>query len=376
MRKGALSFAIALLGPTLYGQTGTASPGFAATREGRNWGAGNFGTFAQARYQIFEGDFRGREFTIKALAFRLASPRYNPLVGRGRSWTDTSIWMAPCNYAGVGAAFARNYARPATRVFSGRVTWPTVSGWPYPAHPTAWGTPGLAFPFVKPWAHTGAHDFLVELAFRGGSLLDNPYRWEAARYPLDGEDSAVGIHVGQTLSIPLIPNSCADRFFRNSPGAVMWGLTTVTTGGTLRFYFGTQDTAPHAPVVYAIGGAGSRKGFNIGSRCNRLHVDFSKPTILLGAQSVYFGYSSFETTTTFGNGWAGLHIWYQAAWADSETGELSLTRAQAHILPGALPPTAVPRRKVSYAKTATAARGLFAPFHDGNYLPFAFYRTR
>ena len=101
---------IALLGSTLCGQTGVVSPAFAAKREGRN-GPAVFGDYPSWRYQMFEGDFRNKPFAIKEVRFRLHSMEGAGIAAAGRSWTNVSVFMAPCNYASVSRTFASNYTR-------------------------------------------------------------------------------------------------------------------------------------------------------------------------------------------------------------------------------------------------------------------------
>ena len=157
--------------------------------------------------------------------------------------------------------------------------------------------------------------------------------------------------------------------------------TTITRRNKILFTISSFYTAPNdAPLIWALGIAGSTTGINIGARCHKLYVDFSKPVVLIplrtlkNSTTAYSG--SLSLLVPFSPLLGGLKVGVQGAWSDSKTKAFSLTAAQHVTLPASLPPETGPLRKASFGYSVTATLANFSPSTFYLYSPFCRYKKK
>lgn len=383
----ALVFPLFSLAGSVSGQSYFASPAIADKNEGL-LGAGLFGRYAEMRCQLFEGDFRGKAAALTAVDFRLDTRRQ---VDPARLWANVRLRMSACDVASVTQTFTSNFVGTPTRVYSATVSWPAISGLPTVHRPTAWGAPGggLAFPFTSPWQHTGVRDFLLEFRFRGG-VMANKAPWsgstgysrylDADQVPITGP-FAPPLY-GTQLRIPTTPNGCSDQGLMLKPvdGAEFFLDTFVQVAGTFKnkitMGIASSGTAPGKNVIHAVGLAGIPNGIAVGARCQKLHLDTSKPFIATATVTdARRGWGqSGPWTAGFTPALGQVELWGQGAWNDSVTGAFSLTRAVRMLMPMHMP---VPQNRLATFATGWSAKtGNFVPSRNADYLPVARYTKK
>ncbi len=79
---------------------------------------------------LFDGELRNAAIGIKEIAFRDDYYAHTLHTGMGRSWSQVTIDMAMCDTANLSSIFANNAKSLPTRVFSGALAWPTLTGHP------------------------------------------------------------------------------------------------------------------------------------------------------------------------------------------------------------------------------------------------------
>jgi hypothetical protein len=366
----------AVLGTTLLAQAVVSPKGFAST-EGAGF-AHIFGRYAEGRFQFAEGDLRSNPGTIRAALYRLDYRNHDTDTGMGRKWTLVTLKAAECNYDQVNQVWNSNAVTTPTQVFGATVHWRSQTGPPI-LKPMIWGgiQGHLAFPFSTPFPFSGNNDLLLDYDFAGG-VLDNaaPWRFTDARfYYLDSESVSTNPRAGLTADYP-IAGACADSSQAQFPGAAS-SIAAITYSdtdpdakyrGNLRVYHETVFTAPNAPVLQAIGLSGLPSGLPLNARCNNLYVNTSQPWIPVFRSADHLGASGrSEYVLPWLQLYAGLPLWTQGAWSDSQNQQFSLTRASMVVIPGGKPPSVAPRKKVVFHYLKTVAVG-FGPetAHDHN----------
>ncbi len=333
------------------------------TVEGNYYGH-SLGSYSTGRYQAVEGSLKGQGTRImKRVEYRYdLGTNYTPAEGMGRSWTSVTLDVCGTDITKLTATFSTNIIGTPTRVFSGQVSWSTVSG-KITSNP--WGQGGLSFPFSQVTTYSGQNDLMLDYSFQGGVLKNNA----AWTYQSGGQTFSSsmlfrtdGIFMGDDItSFPVY----VPRGTRVAPICTDAGQAGTFSSWAHHFYLGYSDTHPttslrgkirmrvqtyytakSAPVVGAITLKGSEVGVSLpGFGCNNLHVDLSGPALYLFATTDANGLSGWliDTTLTPPAGLRGLTTWFQAAWTDSITGQAKLTLAQMSTIP----PKPIPSTKRS-----------------------------
>ena len=382
-----------LLCPQLVAQGSFTTPPGGLTKEGSGY---SFfaGGWSRMRLQQADDMHRDAAATIEQMAWRLDNRSHDSSTAMGRTWSNMTLTMSEqTNFATMSRTFAANVGASPTVVFSNKWTWPTQVGTPL-VRPDVWGgSKGqLRVPFTKPWVYSGKNAILADYTFKNGalangagfgtgfSLPDHPYYLDSAYISTDPKQGT-----GERL-LPFPPHRCQDSAITFYPGpAVATAYSyahgaaspTVTLRGKVEFVHYSYATAPAAPVIHALGAAGSKTGVLIGARCNRLYVDFNKPVFLLAFMTSSRGDSGkMGWVAPWNEKLASRSIWLQAAWLESKTKAFSLT-TPAHVwLPDALPPREPPRHKTLYWHDTTSPTGNGPIASNGFFFPYTAYWTK
>jgi len=347
------------------------------------------GTWADMRIQQADDmHSNGKPYAISETAFRLDNRAHTSTTATGRTWTRITVDVSePTNYTSMSNSFASNHGTSVTRAFDSKWTWPTQNGAPL-LKPDVWGgiKGQIRFPFTKPWVYTGKGSILTEYGFNGGTLANNG-AWNTSRaayFYLDSESINTSQTFGAIQRLPAIPPLCNDSAITFSTGSYTYGYAyaygqsspTITLRGKLVFSHYSYYTAPDAPVIQALGTAGSQTGVNIGAGCNNLYVDLSKPVAFVALKALApYGYSGLMGyAPKWQKSFASMDVWLQGAWADTTTKEFKLTSATNITFPSSQPPNELPRYKTLYQRDTTTSTG-FGPFTSGVYFPYTRYKT-
>ena len=151
-------------------QTHYSSPRGLLTIDG-NSEATHFGGFSNARYMFFDGEQRNSVIVVREVAYRLDQRIYSSTSGAGRSWSAVTLNASDCYINEATTTFSENQVSKPTQVFSGKVTWPSITSRPA-SNPATWGGAKGAyrFPFSTAWISVGRRDICLDYDFSGGSL--------------------------------------------------------------------------------------------------------------------------------------------------------------------------------------------------------------
>ncbi len=317
----------------------TAPPGY--LNKTGEWFGNSLGP-ANGRYQVGDGTAAGTKLTITRVDYRAQTYQpYSQYNGIGRLWTRVTLKMAETNVDRMTTTWSSNAIGATTEVFGAGIKWPTLQGTIKPA----WGL--VSFPFNKPWVYGGLNDLLFDFDFRGGRLL-NGQPINRRPYYLDGVFTwgktyrfVVPTIVPYKFKLPL----CNDTSHGIAPNALAQIMMTIyapsyfdrNKAGKADVQMTSIYTAPGAPVIGALTLGGNTKGIDLGARCNKLHVDLNKFVAFFptragtgrGAATNFIPVGPYPYAASL----AGLELWFQAAWADSKTGQFSLTLAGVSKLP-------------------------------------------
>ena len=370
--------------------TPASAQGYITTPKGRltiegGFYAQLFGSWDNARVQQVDGTHVGaRGHTITKIAFRLDNRHYyENSSAMGRTWSNIRLDVSETDFGRLSNTFSQNVIGKQTRVFDSKWTWQSQSGAPL-LRPAVWGGAGgmLTFPFRTPWVYSGSKAMLMDYRFSGG-VLANGGRWATRYFILDGVPTR-GYAVASTVLLSPTLNRCADTglgipeatAFMTASASVLGNIATETLHNKLQFRHLSMWTAPRALVVHAIGLDGNRTGVDVGARCQRLYVDFSKPVVLLnmwtGAGGEIVRYWSVPWQPVL----ADLALYVQAAWVDSRNGAFSLTGASKVTLPSRLPSRVPPRFRSIYRPHNLAATIGLGPWLDNRLFPITQYTVR
>ncbi len=372
--------ASALAQPALYSPNRKGDPTLSV--EGKHYSY-YLGRYQNERYQSIDGENKGTAAAITQLAFRIDNRSHSSsFTGGGRNWSSVKLSLSETTkFATMSTTWATNITGSATVVYNKATTWPTFSGRPI-LKPDIWGglKGQLAFPFTAAWVYTGKEDILQDFSFTNGKLANGYTLWRTSRsnnYYLDGESVSTFSLCSTITRVPAIrPNpGCNDSSITSTSSfstAYAWASactygtqgSTITQRGKMQFSHYSYYTArSDMPVIHALGIAGSVAGVNLGAKCHKLHVDATKPMVLIPLRTLKtntIGYSGFMAhLLPFSPALGGTPVGVQAAWADSSTKAFSLTQAVHLKLPSSLPPDTLPRRKTSYHYVATGTTGFF-----------------
>ncbi|MHC4515855.1 MAG: hypothetical protein ACYTGW_16985 [Planctomycetota bacterium] len=363
--KSALAGTGLLLAAPLLAQV--APPGY-DTKEGET-ACTIFGAYETGRFQHMEGTLRGKTSLIRRIGFRLDNHTPSAFSAMGRTWTDVWVHLCHCDIDKRTASWNQNRLDAPVLMFRAKCSWPTYTKRP-PTSPAAFEQ-ALSFPFTSVFVYRGANDLLVEYWFLGG-VMANKAAWKQTsplpipipsilhRYQLDSANTVTSAPLLRQAGVTLYgSNSCLDSAHAN-PAMVIPDLRTYSKAAVnaanadsflfeLRSYF----TSPNKTAMHALGLQGSSTGINVGA-CNKLHLTplviyLPKASGITSAARTNFGNIPYDARA------AGLTLWTQAAWADSSTGRLSLTKAASVVVP--VQPPAVSRRFMLYHWTATWPTG-------------------
>ena len=342
MQKLTVTALILVLGVPVLAQGTTTSPAGFLTTAGNSYGY-YLGRYSDGRYQVADGELRGKSLAMTRIDFRLDPNRsYGTTTGMGRTWSRVTLDMCDTDVAEMTNIWEDNILSTQTRVFDGPMTWATASTRPIS---TPWGH--VAFPFKAMWVYTGKNDMLAEYGFSRGTLA-NSARWvgsHSSLYYLDNVLNRDSV-TGSGSYMPTASSTCNDSAISSTSGAYTYGYattfhvnyTTYTYKDKLRLYWYSYYTAPSKPVIHAFGlGAGNRAGIDIGAQCHRLYLDASKPFVLttrMTAESTNSFSGANQVIIPWESVWQGRTFHVQGAWMDSATNRFSLTRARSFVVPG------------------------------------------
>ena len=363
MNKFLLVSAVALAGPVL-AQGFKTTPTLGSKSEGNHF-CTMFGQWASSRYQMVDGSHTGEAFQITQISYRMDDRSHNAHSGAGRTWNKIELNISETTkYDNMSRKFADNVTGPQTKAFDSKWSWPTITGKPV-LKPDMWGgSKGLLrFPFEKPWLYTGKADILMDFSF-GGGIMENKGGWSwPIPFALDSAQLPAARRIGNVQAFPAKANACADSSVSLNYGAEMrvWpashgAMAEPSLRNKLEFKHQSILTAPNSTVIHAIGFGLNSQGLDIGARCNKLFIDFSKPVFLQTMKTDSFGITPFQQILTpWRSEFANLELTLQGGWADSKRGEFSLTSAVHVTLPEGIEKS---RFKVQYAPGVNPANSI------------------
>ena len=299
-----------------------------------------FGWAANQGHRFMDYSHTGTRRALKAVSFRADYRSHNAI---GRTWSKVTVHAAHGDWSSLqyNKSAAYKLTDTPTKVFDAKWSFPALKGRPA-INPDSWGGIRnlLSFRFKQPWAYNGKDAIFLEFRFSGG-VADNNVPWvggtpKGFEYYLDSMPEAMWRGSGANQSFPSKASkgaaACVDSGFKGSgKGKVLASYLTATaslkTGAMAELGIYSYYTSQKNPVIYALGLGGNTTGFDIGTGCTRLYLDFAKPTALLflPAPNNKAAYATLNLKakrevwmTTF---------WVQAGWADTATKRLLLTNA-------------------------------------------------
>lgn len=368
MQKLTVTALIFVLGVPALAQGTTTSPAGYLTTAGNSYSY-YLGRYASGRYQMGDGELKGKPLAITRIDFRLDPGRtYGIGHGMGRTWSRVTLAMSDTDVGEMTNDWGDNILSTPTRVFDGKMTWATVSGRP---SSTPWGH--VSFPFTSAWVYTGKNDMLADYVFTHGRLANSgAWAGSASRFYYFDNLLNRDFVLGPGSYMPTASNTCNDSAITRTVGAYTYGHATAfhvnhstyTYRDKLRLYWFSYYTAPAKPVVHAFGvGPGNSTGINIGARCHRLYLDTSKPFLLITrttAESTTAYSGANQIIIPWENVWQGRRFHVQGAWTDSSTGLFSLTRARSFVVPAYPTETLKKRTLFTYLPLNTIGVGPYS----------------
>ena len=313
-----------------------------------------FGEWSEARVQFLDGEMRNTAMFIKEVAFRPDgdhnytgnSSSTTGTRGAGRSWSNVSLDIAPCDYAKASLFFTLNQSTTPTRVFSASMSWPTLVGYTA-ARPAAFS---INFPFSgsSGYFYNGQTDLSLDFDFDGGKLSNGCsgtyYCWPATWYQSYNLDAP---NIGTTTSgwYKRIGTGCKDSSIPSYTADTLLYLdvfnSNYTVDTTLRNNYRvktrSRSTAPGAAVAHCLSLFGSETGYTLPFvSCDKAFIDLNQPYYL------FFGTATNDTNANtelllpllpYQKSYERIRFYLQAAWNDSKTGYFSLSRGEVSELP-------------------------------------------
>ncbi len=388
MKKQAIcGLALAIAAP-LGAQNVIYSPKDLASTEGQYY-AYYFFRYSAPRWQLVDGENRGKAAVISSLSMRLdGTYNYNTSYGMGRTWSNVSLTISEGDFDKFSTTFASNATTTPTSVFSATWSLPSVTGVQSPA-PQPWGGKSgeLKIPFTSTWVYTGQKDILTDWTYSGG-VLANAASWATTTsryYMIDSygsanEYSSIGSTYRYIPSTRLNNNSagvttrCNDSAHGTSTTGAYSYLYAYAYGekypvlnyrGNLYYYHISYYTGYENPVIHALAVANNTTGADVGTGCNKLHLVgplLLFPTVTMPSSYSTSGYSAYRfNLLKWEQAMSGLKLTVQAAWSDSSTSRFALSQAAEATLPPGLPSPA-PKRMAIYNYTKTSTTG-FGPYN-------------
>lgn len=358
------------------------------TKDGDRIGGGSgyayyFGQYANARVQMIDGELKGKGVKIvNAVGYRLEYLRHGSSTAGARSWTNVTLSVAECSFDAATATFAVNALTTPTVVYNAAASWPGQIGLP-PSNPAPWDQK-LRFPFSRTYVYADKNDLLLDYTFSGGTMANSaPWGTNASGsspsylYFLDARGWFTALSFGRSV-YRTNNNTCNDSAWTHSnyaSAAVQVGLysklSTMYADSAQLQVFGNA-TAPSALILKAFSLRGLTPigvGINIGAACNNLMIDINGAVVLPFVTDAngnhnpwtYIRLGNLASVQNLGN----LEIWCQGAWADSVTGNFSLTSCErcrpTWNFPVVNDVKLLPRKKTLFNYNKASATGL-GPF--------------
>jgi hypothetical protein len=336
-----------------------------------------FGGTPGSREQIADGTHRNSAFTVKELAFRHDHIRFSADTGMGRTWSGVQIRMAECDVQTFGSIYSNNALATPTLVFSGGLTWPSMTNLVPPTCPSAFS---LRIPFQTSWSYTGVKDILTDYQFSGGVLANNRSWFGPSRigYYLDSFNRDT-FALGQTARLYDPNDGCRDtnsagsgRAFINLTNGVYGpNFPVVAKRGKVEVDVAGFNFAPSSPVILFLCFGAWVDGLPLRSifPCNRLYLNVNKTLIRYPLTTNTAGaiapFSMSGGLASYYAGLAGVNICSQVVWTDTGSGRLKLSdaaRSPIHAIPPFASTSLVPMRRawnydVGAATALTVTRG-------------------
>lgn len=290
----------------------------------------HFGGYKSWRLQIFDGNWRGKGFKILTeVGYRIDYRNHTTISGSGRSWGNVTLAMSEGRHDGpIFPAWSANSLTTPTTVFSGSVTWPTLTGFPNgrPA-PNPWGKEVL-FPFSSQWVFSGGNDFLLDYTFAGGVLANNA-AWDGlVDYRLDAAPADVDNSWYRALGTLNCVDSWQTVGARSYVAAETYAKQAFNPNFDDKLSVFTQSiyTGGGQPVMHVLGVNGISTSFP-GVTCNKIEVDLALPIVIFrGIADVNGRWHNRFATVPWNVAFTSIQLFGQAAWSDSVTGQLMLAR--------------------------------------------------
>ncbi len=311
------------------------SPAGYLSKEGPK-SSNHFGGYRDWRIQIFDGHWRGKGVKfLTQVDYRIDYRNHTATTGPGRSWTNVTLAISEGRHDGtILPAWSANSLTAPAKVFSGSITWPTLAGYPNgrPA-PNPWGKE-VAFPFAQLWPYSGNNDILLDYTFAGGKLANNAAWNSLVEYRLDAPTA----DAYSTFYRAYGTLNCKDSWQTKGALSAMIATTYAkqafnpTRNGKLSIYLRSLYTGGSQPVVQVVSLRRLSVAFP-GVTCNQLEVDMTAPHLIFsGIADINGRWHNNFATIPWNAAFKSVQLVGQAAWSDSVTGNLKLTRAGRAII--------------------------------------------
>ena len=214
MQKLALTGLILVFGAPLLAQSTATSPTGWTTTAGDRF-PNYLGRYATGRYQVGDGELKGKAIVISQIDLRLDNRTYGTTTGMGRTFKRATLDMSETNINEMTGNWDKNMLRTPTRVFDSSMTWASQNGRPTS---TPWGH--VSFPFKSAWTYSGQNGMLRDYTFTGGTLTNGDTRWTGNRsslYYFDGVYNQDFL-TGPGTYMPTSGNTCNDSAGHLAPG--------------------------------------------------------------------------------------------------------------------------------------------------------------
>jgi len=333
-----------------------------------------FGAYAYSRMEFVNYNYPNSEKRyIDKVYFRRDPGRSYTKEGAARSWLNMSLNMS------AHASFDEktNWSVPKqapSNVYNAKWAMPAKYG-----TETSLGWLDITVPFRNHWIHWGG-PFTMDFRFSGGTLANN-VKWGTDYHPyyLDGlnptteaptyNEAQVSYYTSRCyvfdtqkvcfwtcLDSAFLPKDANKTYFQDllASGRV-YSDVYPGSAGKLSIALAARYAAPKAPVVWMTSLKGYSTGVDISARCNKLWLDPGAAVSYQTRTAASDGLSTYGMSVPFENAWAGHDVWFQAGYADSMTGRLSLTTAAKLRLPTKPVDIVSAKRYAVYHKTSSSA---------------------
>jgi len=340
--------------------TKVTSPAGYETKAGEQFSTYNICRYPKSRWQLADANYTGKgRKTLKQVTFRLDDNRsYAASSGTGRSWSRVILKASDCEYASVSATFASNPRGTQTTVFSASLNVVTKTGTTTSA---AQPFDAVNLPFATNWVYSGTNDLLLDFDMSGGTLANNA-AWSSTlglAYHLDAIYGPEFILGGLTT---YGSRACVDSGQLRTPycypvaRTFAKNMSNSASQDKFEIYTYSYFTAPNALVIQALtffGNTGGVKFPGAVAPCDDmfLTIGAASPAFIFSGITSNNSLAHFNTLHLLGYFpympvGVGLELWAQAAWNDSGSSAIKLTRAGKTTLL-AQPPDPIPDNRKS-----------------------------